>query len=255
MTENSTNMVKMLKIVEYLTQESSEEKPATTADIIGMLEESGISCDRRTLYKNMNVLREEGYNIITTKVGHQNAYYMPDRSFSNSELKMLIDAVMAAKSITKKQSDELIDKLANLARTKRKEVLRENIVCFNSCKHSNEDVFDNIDKITKAIRKSRGLVFSYFQFDVNKNHIYKHGNKKYKEDSIGLIYNDGNYYMISYNNKHKGTATYRVDHMEEIKVDARSISAEAKKVKKNWKPERYTASSFWMDGEPNGRIK
>jgi len=71
-------------------------------------------------------------------IGHDKCYYVEDRSFSIPELKILIDAVQAASFITDKKTSELVEKIAALGGSHRAEILKSNMVCFNTRKHSNE---------------------------------------------------------------------------------------------------------------------
>ncbi len=59
----------------------------------------GISCESRTLAKDMEVLNDQGYEVMWCRVGKEKGYYVEDRSFSVSEIKILIDAVQAASFI------------------------------------------------------------------------------------------------------------------------------------------------------------
>lgn len=83
-------------------------------------------------------MNELGYEIMSVMNGHDKCYYVEDRSFSVPELKILIDAVQASSFITEKKSEELISKIAALAGSHRADVLKRNMVCFNTRKHSNE---------------------------------------------------------------------------------------------------------------------
>lgn len=68
--------IKMLKIFELLICESSFNNPLTTNYIISVLHNYGISCDRRTLYKDMEFFSLCGYDVHKIKVSHSNAYYI-----------------------------------------------------------------------------------------------------------------------------------------------------------------------------------
>ena len=138
MARDNYRKVKLLKLLELLRQHTDEQHPLTTNQTCAALEEMGIPCDRRTLAQDIAVLNELGYEIMVTTVGHENAYYVEDRSFSLPELKILMDAVHASSFITEKKSTELIEKLADLAGSHRAEVLKRNMVCFNTRKHRNE---------------------------------------------------------------------------------------------------------------------
>ena len=106
MPKKNCQKIKMLKLVEILNRESDEEHPLPTHKLINRLAEYGITCDRRTLYKDVALLNELGYEVMSVVVNRENAYYVDDRSFSVPELKILIDAVQAAAFITESKTKE-----------------------------------------------------------------------------------------------------------------------------------------------------
>ena len=112
MVQDNYRKIKLLKLLELLRAESDEHNPMTTSDLCGRLEGMGIVCDRRTLSKDIALLNEHGYEIMSTTVSHEKGYYVDDRSFSVPELKILIDAVQASAFITEKKTKELVEKLA-----------------------------------------------------------------------------------------------------------------------------------------------
>lgn len=107
MAQDNSQKIKLLKLYELLQQETDEQNPLTTNTIIKRLEEAGISCERRTLAKDIALLNDQGYEVMTRKVNKENGYFVEDRKFSVPELKILIDAVQAASFITEKKTTEL----------------------------------------------------------------------------------------------------------------------------------------------------
>ena len=128
MVQDNYRKIKLLKLLELLRSDSDESNPMTTSDLCGRLEEMGILCDRRTLSKDISLLNEHGYEIMSTTVGHEKGYYIDDRGFSVPELKILIDAVQASSFITEKKTRELVEKLAQLGGNHRAELLKGNLV-------------------------------------------------------------------------------------------------------------------------------
>ena len=120
------------KLLELLRQETDEQHPLSTSQICNKLGEMGISCERRTLTKDITVLNELGYEVMWNWVGKEKGYYIEDRSFSVPELKILIDAVQAASFVTEKKTAELIDKIAALGGSHKADILKRNMVCFNT---------------------------------------------------------------------------------------------------------------------------
>ena len=155
MAQENWQKYKLLKLLELLRQESDEQHPLPTSAICGKLAEMGISCERRTLTKDIAVLNELGYKVMWTWVGKEKGYYIEDRSFTVPELKILIDAVQAASFITKKKTAELIDKIAELGGSHKADILKSNMVCFNTRKHGNESIYYNVGFIEDALQQRK----------------------------------------------------------------------------------------------------
>ncbi|WP_295088104.1 HTH domain-containing protein [Ruminococcus sp.] len=122
---------KLLLLTEILKQESDAEHPITTNALIGKLLGNAISCDRRTLARDISQLKDMGYPVRSTKVGHSNAFYLEHNEFSLAELKILIDAVQASSVIPEDMTNVLIEKIANLGGTHCAELLKQNRIRFN----------------------------------------------------------------------------------------------------------------------------
>lgn len=114
---------KLLLLTEILKQESDAEHPITTNALIDKLSCRGISCDRRTLARDISQLQDMGYSLKCVKVGHSNAFYLEHNDFSLAELKILIDAVQASSVIPDDITNALIEKIANLGGTHCAELL------------------------------------------------------------------------------------------------------------------------------------
>ena len=139
--------------MEMLRQDSDEEHPLSTSEICRRLGEQGISCERRTVGMDMQVLNDFGYEVMSRTVGHEKAYYVDDRSFSVPEIKILMDAVQAASFVTQKKAAALTEKIACLASTRKAEMLQSGLFRFNTRKHTNEKIYYTVDRLESAIQK------------------------------------------------------------------------------------------------------
>lgn len=155
MSQKNWQKIKLVKLLELLRQQSDEQHPLTTNQICDYMHSNDIPCDRRVVSRDIALLNEIGIEILETAVGRSKAYYVDDRSFSAPELKILIDAVQAASFITDKKTEELIAKIANLGGTHRAEILKSNLVCFNTRKHSNEHIYYNVNTLEDAIQQQK----------------------------------------------------------------------------------------------------
>ena len=243
MKENNQK-IKLVKLLDYLRAESSADAPVSTNNIIQYLNSINITCDRRTLYKDMDMLIDNGANIIKTELGRENAYYIDEASLSLAELKLLIDAVLAANFITDKKTAELTEKLISLSGSRRSEIVSDNIIFYNNHKHSNEDIYENIEQIELAIKKKRQLSFYYFDLNEKKKRVYRKDMKRYVEDPVALLFNEDNYYLVTYSRKHEKSLHYRVDRMDTVEIEDEPI-CKAALIKKR-KTESYTEQVFKM---------
>ena len=242
--------IKLTTLLEFLRQETDMDHPATTNQIIKRMVEQGVSCDRKTLARDVALLNERGYEVMKTRVGHENAYYVEDRDFDVAELKLLIDAVQAASFVTEKKTEALVKKIAQLGGSHQAEILNGNLVRFNTRKHSNEQIYFNIFAIEEAIQKQCKAIFLYYDLNENKEKIYRRDGHHYVIEPIALVFLEDNYYVLSYDSRYDKVTTYRVDRMERIETKEDEPISEQAKEKIN--VGEYTEQTFKMY---NGELK
>ena len=246
MAQDNCQKIKLLKLYELLRQETDEQHPLTTMQIIERLGQMGISCERRTVPRDMALLNEHGYEVVSCSIGKERGYYVVERSFSVPELKILIDAVQAASFVTVKKTEELINKIAALGGSHMADVLKDNIVCFNTRKHSNERIYYNVDSLESALCQKKKVIFRYFDLNENGDRIYRRGGHHYVVEPIGLVFNEDNYYLVVYSSRHDGTANYRVDRMDKVEIIDESVCERALSLRENM--DCHTEQMFKMYG-------
>jgi predicted DNA-binding transcriptional regulator YafY len=221
MKEENAKRIRLLKIWEILRQETDEEHPITTPALLNKLAGFGIQCDRRTLYSDINVLNDFGYEILKTRA-ISNEYYVVDRTFDIPEVQILMDAVQSAGFITEKKTEQLVDKIAQLAGSQRGQVLKQNIVTFSTPKSSNESIFYIVNDLSTAINNHKKISFHYFDYDTKHRRVYRKTDsgesKMYIVNPLATVFADDKYYMVCYDDKHGNVAQYRVDRMDNVVV-------------------------------------
>lgn len=221
--DESCNKIRLLRLWEILKKETDEEHPIGTSTLISRLTAEGMSCNRATLYSDIALLNKFGYEILCNRA-ISNEYYVVNRDFDIPEIQILIDAVQAASFITENKTPVLVDKLAQLAGSKRASVLKKNIVEFSTIKGDNELIYYSVDEITTAITKKKKIEFYYFDLDVNKRKVYRmrttvpNERRKYIVNPIATAFHDDKYYLFCYNDRHMTLTQYRIDRMESVKM-------------------------------------
>lgn len=227
MGKENFSKIKLLRIWEILKQDSDENNPLTTNQILEKLSESGIVCDRRTLYQDISTLNSYGYEVICKKGQHSNGYYVIDRSFDVPELRILIDAVQAASFISPKKTAELTDKIAALGGSYRADILKKNIVEFKTTKHNNEHIYYSVNAIEDAILAGKKISFQYFDLNESHERVFRKNGEKYLVNPVAMVFSNDNYYLICYHDNHDGITTYRIDRMLNVSVSDQEINKTA----------------------------
>ena len=196
-----------------MLQNTDEEHPLTNADMMQKLEEKyGMTTHRTTIPSDIDLLIKSGMEIevIDSK---PKKYYLNDyaRTFTLPELKMLVDAVASFKFITKKKSDELIEKIITLGTPSSVPSLKRNLWSEGRIKQENERIYFNIEAVNQAINEGKKISFQYFQYDVKKEQRLKHDGTPYKFSPYALVWNGDYYYMVGYSEKHDGIGNFRID--------------------------------------------
>lgn len=242
--------LKLLRILEILQKESSKSKPLTTQQICEKLDKMGMHCERRTLYKDIKLLKDCGYDIevVTSKTANL-YYYKKAPALSFAELKILIDAAEAASFISEELTEEIVTKLASLGGSRRRELLNGNLIHFNSRKHNYHDLYNTITMIETAIQRKLRISFYYFDLDEHAERVYRYDKKLYAVDPVVLIHSQDNYYLRCYNPEHDEMRNYRVDRMAEVSMTDKPISTKA--IVPPEEITEYTKQAFKMySGEP-----
>ena len=208
---------RLLLILQLLYKTTDEEHPVSTVDITNYLTEKGISIDRKTLSNDIKLLTDMDYDIVTIK-SSPNKYFWGSRSFEIPELKMLIDAVSSSRFITKKKSEELINKIAMLAGEAQYDQMDRHIVATGRAKSDNKRIYYIVDTITDAINQKKKIQFKYTEYNADKEKVFRHDGEVYTLSPYVLYWNEDYYYVVGYYDKRETVAAFRVDRLHNPKV-------------------------------------
>ena len=201
-----------LYVLKYLWENTDEEHPATTNEIIEHLSVLGIDTTRKTVTEDIVGLQECGVDIVCNR-SRQNEYFIGARHLELAELKLLVDAVQAARFISGKKSRELIEKRSALAGPHQSEELRRKLFVDGKIKTDNEKVFYAVDTLYAAIREQRTVCFKYIEYTAEKKKVFKHRGQKYVLSPYDMVWCNDSYYVFGWSESHGKVAKFRVDRM------------------------------------------
>ena len=183
------------------------------------MQNAGISCDRRTLARDIADLNAWGFEVMGVLCGHEKGYYVADRLFSTPELRILIDGVESSQLITQRKSQELKSKLASMGGSYESERLRNHTLFYNRRKSSNEVIYYTVDTVEKAIWDNKKISFLYFRLNERKEKIYDGNKYRFVVDPIGLSRNGERHYLMALDPRRDGVSTFRIDRMEDVREE------------------------------------
>ncbi len=208
----STNKGRILYMERLLFEETDARHTLSTQELIARLAEAGYQANRKTVRDDVNTLVACGVKVATEKRG-RNEFYISERLFEPSELKLLIDAVLASKFITRAKSKVLIEKLSSMASRHQVDGLIRHLYTEEAIKPNNESIYAIVDRISDAINQKKKVCFKYYEYTPQKKKVLRNDGELYINSPYALIWNDDRYYMLGYSEKHEKIVQFRVDRM------------------------------------------
>ncbi|MBE5870613.1 MAG: WYL domain-containing protein [Lachnospiraceae bacterium] len=145
--------VTILCLYEILKQYSDENHILSVDEIRKKLKSVyGVEMERRAVYRNIDALREmnieiEGY------MDNRTGYYLVDRMFEPSDIRLLCDAVAASDVISDEMSKSIIEKLISTQSVYERSMLKRLVYVKDSNRSVNKNLFCNLDILNVAINQ------------------------------------------------------------------------------------------------------
>jgi len=207
---------RILYVLEYLKENSDEKNPLSTNQILEYLEKQGLQTNRRTLPRDIKLLIDFGFDVITVK-STQNRYFIGERHFQIPELRLLIKAVLSSKFITPSKSEILLNKLYGLVSVHQRAEFAEDMY-IHDIKPLNEGIYIITDIIDTAIIQGKQVSFKYIEYRADKSKEHKHKGYNYHFSPYNFMWNEDKYYVIGFSEKHGKVVTFRVDRIDKVRA-------------------------------------
>lgn len=249
MPKSANQKRKLLVLYRFLLARTDDDHPVTVQEMQDELTRWDISAERKSIYNDMEELRQLGVDVQSRKGKHA-GWFIGQRKFELAELKLLVDAVQSSRFLTLRKSDSLIRKLEGLASVYQAQKLQRQVYVDRRVKTMNESIFYNVDKLHTAIAAGRAVAFRYFEYNAKKEKVYRREGRRYYVSPCGLIWDNENYYLAAWDEENGEVRHYRVDKMTDI-----TITGMPRHVPKNWDPEGYARRHFGMFSGRQGQVR
>ena len=247
--------VKPYVVLQYLLKNTDEDHVATAFDIIAFLEdECGIEAERRSIYKDIEEINkvalmfqngcmideaaeelennkdDDSIRLVVYDKSRKGFYAQKyGRQFDVDDMRLLAECVYSAKFIAEGQANRLVDKvICDFVSVHQAEKIRHDAFLTDRVKTNNKGVLRNLSTINEAMstkldgksHKPEKIKFKYLKYSIDDvgQQIERRRGETYTVNPFQLIINDGNYYLLAYNEQRKAIWTYRVDRMKDVRL-------------------------------------
>ena len=242
--------MKSFLVYHYLMENTDENHCLTCKDILDYLEKDmGVPAKRRALYTDIDEINKTLYALrkdisieeaeleIEEKEndkwqtivydGSKKGYYVRKRDYKLNDVNAIVECIYAARFITEEQAENYVEIITrNLVSIHQAEEIEHEALLLDRGKTINPQVFENVQKIYKAMKKKSGknkhdpekISFKYVAAALKGKTTELRKGERYIVSPFKLIINDGNYYLLAFDEKKAAARTFRVDRMKEIKA-------------------------------------
>lgn len=211
----SSSKRKTMLIYKYLSEYTDENHILSSTQLIDMLKKDGIKCERKSVYDDIKMLNEIGFNILRSKIPPK-GFFLASRQFELAEVRLLIDAVSSVGFITPNKTHELVKKLESLVSKNQAKELVSQVYVDSVVKCDNEEIYYTIDALHEAIVNKSKVKFTYKRRNIDKEHMKSYTEKKFTVSPYALIWKDDHYYLVCNNEKYDNLMNLRLDRIRKV---------------------------------------
>ena len=209
--------LKLLYLMKMLREKTSAEQGLTMSAILKELEACGVKAERKSVYRDIESLREFGLDVQVLK-GAPAEYALVSREFDLDDMRAIACALQSSAELTQRKADSLVRRLKGLVPERDRAKLDGRMQVAGRIKMQGESAFAKIDRINDAIASKRKVSFRYFRFDAEKRKVMRPGNERYVESPVDLVCSKGSYYLVTAGEDEGELAAFRVDRMDYVEV-------------------------------------
>ncbi len=252
MAGNKNSKLKLLYLKEIFEKFTDEDHVLNAIELTQKLQSYGIDCERKSIYKDIDVLVEYGLDILKSNKP-KTGYFLASRDFELAELRLINDAIQAARFVSKKKTVKLLKKTDNLLSIYQSARLKKQVFIDNSNKCNNEEIFYNIDALDSAIKSERKVKLKYSRRKIDADFTAKNEQKDFILSPYALVWSNDHYYLVANNEKYNNIMNIRIDRIRKVEIlnDKARHFSEVSEYKTVFDTADYVSKTFNMfSGKP-----
>lgn len=234
----------ILCVYEILKRYTDENHILSTEKIREKLKKVyDVDMERRAVYRNIDALRSMGIEIEGYQENRE-GYYLIDREFELSEIRLLCDAVAASDMINEKTGKTIIKKLTDTQSIFQGRMLQKTVFVKSEKKILNKQLFYNIDTLNVAINQGCKVSVKMMEYGLD------HELTEQQDSPIVLspyvtLWAEGNYYILGRREGIEQLEHFRIDLLKDIAILERGVDM----IFGGLNPGQYAEKFIFQNGE------
>ena len=202
-----------------------------------------VDMERRAIYRNIDALRSMGIEIEGYQ-DNREGYYLIDRQFELSEIRLLCDAVAASDMIKEDVGKAIIKKLIDSQSVFQGRMLQKTFFAKSEKRILSKQLFYNIDALNVAINQGCKVSARLLEYGINHELCEIHRPILIFSPYVTL-WAEGNYYILAKEENTEELTHYRIDHLKDIVILERGVDM----IFGGLNPSQYARHYIFQKGE------
>ncbi len=282
--KQNNQKMKPYLVMQYLLKNTDENNTKSAYHILSYLEECGITAERRSIYRDIDEINkamlmvENDIDIFEAEEWLEDdtdneekfivydkskkGFYARRRNYDVRDIRLLAECVYSAKFLDKSQSEFLVDIVCSHVSEMQAKTIKHDVLLTDRLRTDNAEVINSIATINEAMSKELNgkkhipekISFKYLKHTISdmKKQVERRHGEDYIVNPFALLINDGNYYLLAFDDKKHKFIHYRIDRMKT--VEPTGEPREGEEEFKNIDLKTYTQRVFSMYGGRDERV-
>ena len=237
-------------VMEYLMRHTDENHAESADNIAAYLQELGIDAERRSIYRDIEEINkalwllenEDDADIFAAEEAietdendsekfivydrHLKGFRVVRRKYELSDIRLMAECIYASRYISQSEAERLVDIIKGFVSEEQSREIRTDALVTARQRTLNKSTLRNVSTIYDAMSKMiegekhvpEKISFQYLKYTIDdlEKQTERRKGAKYIVSPYKLIINDGNYYLLAFDDNSQQIRTYRVDRMKAI---------------------------------------
>ncbi len=240
----------ILCVYEILKRYTDENHILSTEKIREKLKKVyDIDMERRAVYRNIDALRSMGIEIEGYQENRE-GYYLIDREFELSEIRLLCDAVAASDMINEKTGKTIIKKLTDTQSIFQGRMLQKTVFVKSEKKILNKQLFYNIDTLNVAINQGCKVSVKMMEYGLD-HELTERQDSPIVLSPYVTLWAEGNYYILGRREGIEQLEHFRIDLLKDIAILERGVDM----IFGGLNPGQYAEKFIFQNGEKKEKFE